>query len=155
MTCKTRTDPYAGARVPGTIRIERVRELKWGPDLLFIDVDPGNTAYSKRHMARLLERAGYKLLDRVVLRSKSRKGRHIIVKLDRPTSCNMETVALQAALGSDRYRETCNVGRVRTIATYRPGLAKYWQDRWNVLYDRHFNSTGGTDGEVKRAGRAE
>lgn len=126
-------------RRDGTIRIERVRDWQWTRKLLFIDVDPGNPVYSKRHMGVLLNRAGYKLMDRVVLRSKSRKGRHVVVLLDRQTSCNMETVALQAALGSDRYRETCNVGRVRTISTYRPALGKYWQDRWNVLYDPNFS----------------
>jgi hypothetical protein len=125
--------------VKANMRIGRVRDWQWTRRILFIDVDPGCPVYSKRHMSVLLARAGYKLVDRVVVRSKSKKGRHVAVLLDRQTSCNMETVALQAALGSDRYREVCNVGRVRTIATYRPALAKFWQDRWNVLYDPNFS----------------
>lgn len=125
-----------------SIRIERVRSVEWRPDLLFIDVDPGNPVYTRRHMATLLRRAGYGMVGRRVLRSRSRKGRHVIVTLNKPVKSAMEAVALQAALGSDRYREVCNVGRVRTLERQKQdALSPYWAARWNVLYERSFNPT--------------
>jgi hypothetical protein len=48
----------------------------------------------------------------------------------------MEMVALQAILGSDRYREACNVQRVRTIRTMTPDMRAFWEPRWNVFYDK-------------------
>lgn len=132
------------------IRVERVRqEVKWAPNLLFIDVDPGQILYPKRHMATLLKRAGYSMLGRWVGRSRSKGGRHVIVTLDRATSGLMETVALQSILGSDRYREACNASRARLIASAKAPLAKYWQDRWNVLYEPKFNPTRRKDGQGK------
>lgn len=87
-------------------------------------------------MARLLARAGYSLVKRWKRRSPSGKGWHVYLLLDAPVSCWMETVALQAVLGSDRYREACNVQRVRTLAAMPPDLRAYWEPRFNVFYER-------------------
>lgn len=103
---------------------------------LKIDVDPGQPLLPVQEMRNLLERAGFQLLSRVKERSGSGKGWHVYVYVA-PQPTNTEMVALQAILGSDRYREACNVGRVRTLATLRGGFGTYWSspDRWNVFYD--------------------
>lgn len=70
-------------------------------------------------------------------RSPSGKGWHVYVELDRPVSHWLEMVALQAILGSDRYREACNVQRVRTIAAMPWNeMRDYWELRWNVFYQK-------------------
>lgn len=102
---------------------------------LKIDVDPGQPLYDVEHMRRLLDRAGYRMLSRVKERSGSGKGWHVRVFIDPVPSSFMEVVALQAVLGSDRYREACNVQRVRTLAELTPEHKEYWSKRWNVFYD--------------------
>lgn len=87
-------------------------------------------------MRRLLARAGYQLTRRWKERSPSGKGWHVYVEIDRPVSCWLEMVALQAVLGSDRYREACNVQRVRTIGLMSPEMRAFWEPRWNVFYRR-------------------
>lgn len=87
-------------------------------------------------MKRLLARAGYQIVRRSVRRSGSGKGWHVKVYLNRNVSSWMEMVALQAVLGSDRYREACNVQRVRTIASLSPEMRVFWEPRWNVFYER-------------------
>lgn len=99
-------------------------------------MDPGQEVYSRRHMERLLARAGYTLVRRWMKRSPSGKGWHVYVQLDRGVDQWMEMVALQAILGSDRYREACNVQRVRTIRTMAPDMRAFWEPRWNVFYDK-------------------
>jgi hypothetical protein len=117
------------------LRAERVeREWEGNPRVLKLDVDPGEPIYGIEHMRRLLARAGYSIFKRWKRRSGSKKGWHVYVMVDRPVPA-MEMVALQAALGSDRYREACNVQRVRTIEVMSPDLRAYWEPRWNVFYD--------------------
>lgn len=106
------------------------------PDLIKIDVDPGHVMLSLPHMRNLLDRAGYRLVRRWRERSGSGKGWHVYVRIDPPTSGPMELVALQAVLGSDRYREACNVHRVRTLDRLSPEMRAFWGDRWNVCYRR-------------------
>lgn len=102
--------------------------------VLKIDVDPGHEVFSVEHMNNLLARAGYKMKMRMKARSISGKGWHVWVFLDRAPETDMEIVALQAILGSDRYREACNVQRARTITSLSPEMREYWGTRWNVFY---------------------
>lgn len=64
---------------------------------------------------------------------RSRRGWHLVVALNfrlRPA----ELTCLQLLFGSDRRRETLNLMRV--IAIRRGKLGKFWQDRWNLLFER-------------------
>ena len=118
------------------LRAEKVNRRREGSAaLLKIDVDPGHEVYTLGHMRRLLDRAGYQIVERWKRRSGSGKGWHVYVMLDRAVSSPMEMVALQAVLGSDRYREACNVQRVRTIEHLSPDMRAYWEPRWNVFYE--------------------
>lgn len=103
--------------------------------VLKVDIDPGGRIYSMRHMDGLMARAGYKIKSLSRQRSQSGKGWHLWITLDREVSHPMELVALQAIMGSDRYREACNAQRVRTIATMPRKLRDFWESRWNVFYE--------------------
>ena len=119
------------------LRAERVArgKVEYSDDLVKIDVDPGQAVYSLAHMKRLLARAGQGLVRRWKVRSGSGKGWHVYVVIYPGVNSPMEMVALQAVLGSDRYREACNVQRARTLETMTPEMREYWADRFNVLYD--------------------
>jgi hypothetical protein len=104
-----------------------------------IDVDPGAEVYSLAHMRRLLARAGQELVRRWKVRSGSGKGWHVYVVINPGVASSMEMVALQSVLGSDRYREACNILRVRSLDSMTPELREYWADRWDVLYDGGWN----------------
>ena len=84
-----------------------------------------------------LERAGHTVTDFDMGRSTN--GWHMKLRLDpRPSSC-VEAVALQAILGSDPLRESCNLQRAREVDAWGDGgpLGRgpvFWRDRWNVLY---------------------
>ena len=113
------------------------QSVEGSASVLKIDIDPGQELYTREHMRRLLERAGYKLVRLRKVRSPSGKGWHVYVELDRPVFNWHEMVALQAILGSDRYREACNVQRVRTLANMEdPEMRAYWTPRFNVFYAR-------------------
>lgn len=99
--------------------------------LVKVDIDPGEPVYSLQHMCQLLARGGRRLLWMRQERSASGKGWHLTLRLTPPCSGPMEVVAWQAILGSDRYREACNVLRVRALKY----VSRYWRERWNVLYD--------------------
>lgn len=82
-------------------------------------------------MKKLLARAGYLLVKRTVLASRSRKGRHVYLVIEPPCANAVEMVALQAVLGSDPYREACNTARARILDQ----VPEFWRHRWNVFYD--------------------
>lgn len=84
-------------------------------------------------IAGLLRRAGYRPLWLRQERSGSGKGWHLIVETKPEIKTPMEVVALQAILGSDPWREACNVQRVRNLDR----VPRAWRerDRWNVLYE--------------------
>lgn len=83
-------------------------------------------------MVWLLARAGYRLRWVSQRRSPSGRGWHVEA-LTRPAirSC-VEVAALQAVLGSDPARESCNVHRARMVDSGR--VTGWWASRWNVLY---------------------
>lgn len=71
-------------------------------------------------------------------------GWHLKIRLD-PTPAPIETVALQAILGSDPLRESCNLQRAREVERWAldaeeggseigHAAATFWRQRWNVLY---------------------
>ena len=88
----------------------------------------------------VLMRAGYKVVEARKKPSRSGKGWHCLLTLDREVDTAMETVALQAVCGSDQFREACNITRARAVDSLPDGIDKSWLARWNVLYGK-----GGTD----------
>ena len=71
-------------------------------------------------------------------------GWHLKIRLD-PTPSPIEAVALQAILGSDPLRESCNLQRAREVESWARdaeeggseighAAATFWRERWNVLY---------------------
>lgn len=79
-----------------------------------------------------LWRAGYRAVTVLEQRSPSGHGWHVQVVVDPVPRTAMEVTALQAVLGSDPNRESCNVQRARLVDARRVG--PYWRKRWNVLY---------------------
>ena len=98
--------------------------------LLKLDIDSGMPVPTVGRVAAILRRAGYRLLWWRQDTSASGRGLHIALRVTPKCRTAMEQVALQAALGSDPFRESCNVLRVRAL----PKLSPYWRARWNVLY---------------------
>lgn len=108
------------------MRVSRV-SLRY---LLRVDIDAGNNIVPVPRMCWLLRRAGYRVVWYSQVRSPSGKGWHLEIRVKpRPRSYVVVT-ALQLLLGSDPFREACNMNR----AQIAPALPAYWQDRWNVLY---------------------
>lgn len=112
-----------------------VRHLRTVGSVLRIDLDPGQEVYTIDHLCALLRRAGRRIRWLSQTRSGSGKGWHIEIAITPGCASPIEVVALQAICGSDRYREACNVLRVRTLERLGPKLRRYWGRRWNVLYD--------------------
>lgn len=102
---------------------------------LRIDVDPGEPVFSVDHVCGLLRRAGKRALWLRQERSGSGKGWHLTLAVSPPCRDLMEVVALQAVLGSDRYREANNVCRVRALDRMDADARAYWSRRLNVFYD--------------------
>lgn len=84
---------------------------------------------SMRRIIRLLDRAGYTLLD-VQSRQSQSGGWHLWLTLDPRPRTPFEVIALQSILGSDPLRESVNLLRARRLWR-TPGFARSW---WNVLY---------------------
>lgn len=102
--------------------------------VLKIDLDPGDPVYALDHVVGLLQRANKRAVWLMQERSRSGKGWHLWLKVRPACADLMEVVALQAILGSDRYREANNVCRVRTLAKLPRSRRAFWRDRLNVLY---------------------
>lgn len=75
----------------------------------------------------------------ILTRRSSRRGWHVIVRLDRAIQ-PAELVALQFAFGSDRRRETLNLCRVLGMRESKI-RDPFWQVRWNLLYERKLQCT--------------
>jgi hypothetical protein len=97
--------------------------------VLKLDIDRQRRP-SLAHMAQLLNRAGYGLLDYEIHRSPGGRGWHCYLWVDPLPRTPMEVIALQAVLGSDPQREACNLLRARKMWR-TPGFARSW---FNVLY---------------------
>lgn len=96
-----------------------------------VDIDEGRVRPSIGTILKLLNRSGYVPCWMMEKRSRSGKGWHIVLALDPEPRTAEEVVAIQAFLGSDPYREACNLQRARTLQR----VSKFWRDRWNVLYE--------------------
>lgn len=136
--------------------------------------DPPTSGVWLEIIAKRLRRAGYAV--KVASLARSTNGWHGKVQLDRKPRSPMEIVALQAMLGSDPLRESCNIQRARVLERMdlemgiarlvsdaesalhreetellaaaelvielrrllevwpRNGLASFYRDRWNTLY---------------------
>lgn len=96
---------------------------------LLLDIDSVRCPQYRR-ITRELRRAGLIPAALCYKRSGSGKKWHVIIELRR-TLPDAYRVALQAALGSDRWRELCNI---RSILFPPKPTPRGWQ--WNVLYER-------------------
>lgn len=99
---------------------------------LLLDWDDGTTPLTWREISARLLRAGFRVRAAMRRPSSSGKGWHVKIALQPPPRSECETVALQAILESDPYREAYNLGRVRVLS----GTSNFWRERWNVLYRR-------------------
>ena len=98
-----------------------------GPDRLLLDIDSYRCPQFRR-LTRELRRAG--LIPKALGYKRSNSGKwHIVIILKRRIPDSMR-VALQAAMGSDRWRELCNI---RSILFPPSPKLKGWQ--WNILYE--------------------
>jgi len=98
------------------------------PDRLLLDIDSKRCPQFRR-ITRELRRAG--LIPAALGYKRSSSGKwHLIIVLRRRLPDTMR-VALQAALGSDRWRELCNIRSILFPPKPKP---KGWQ--WNVLYEK-------------------
>jgi hypothetical protein len=82
----------------------------------------------------LLRRAGVRPVWLAQRRSPGGNGWHVELAVRPAPRTAMEAVALQAVLGSDRGRESCNVQRARMVDAKR--VPVYWRRRFNVLYGK-------------------
>ena len=85
-------------------------------------------------LTRRCYRAGFVVMD--FEHSGSTNGWHVKMRVH-PTPDPVAAVALQAILGSDPLRESCNLQRARAVDEWAkkptPG-GEFWGPRWNVLY---------------------
>jgi hypothetical protein len=105
--------------------------LRGDRNVVKLDIDSTELP-SLEPMMLKLRRAGYQVRWLSQRRSPSGSGWHLCLKLKPCPRTAIEVVAVQAILGSDAYREACNLHRAKMIAKVSP----YWRDRWNVLYSR-------------------
>jgi hypothetical protein len=123
----------AVARTSWPRKIGQVK-TRWRPGLVLCDFDgPAVPVYRVAALARLLAlRVEWARYDRTA------RGWHVVIKV-RQRLTLIETVAVQAILGSDPYREAFNFARART----RP--APYWAARANLLFERKVSDEISTD----------
>ncbi len=69
---------------------------------------------------------------RAIRFDRTRRGWHVIVAVHKTVPPPL-IVAAQAIWGSDPRREMFNVMRVQNLRA----VPKFWQDRFNVLYESH------------------
>lgn len=97
---------------------------------------PPDPKKARHILARRLERSGHTITGWEW--SRSTNGWHVKLRIEPRPKGPIETVALQAILGSDPLRESCNLQRAReveVVAEIAGGdAAKFWRERWNVLY---------------------
>lgn len=98
--------------------------------LVKLDVDAGTDRIGIEVIVRRLRRAGYRVRWMMERRSPSGEGWHTVLKLRPVPRTPQEVVALQAILGSDPFREACNLRRANRWEEVPP----FMRERWNVLY---------------------
>lgn len=100
--------------------------------VLKLDIDKRVELPSVAQLCALLRRSGHRPLWLRYSRSASGQGWHLRLAVS-PTCTLVETIALQAILGSDVYREANNLMRARHVAR----VPKFWRRPGcvNVLYD--------------------
>lgn len=98
---------------------------------LKVDWDAGTRPVLVGRICWLLARAGFRVVTMMEKRSPGGRGRHAWLEI-RPTPTFTEIVALQAILGSDPSRESCNLAR----ASHAPRVRASVRRRWNVTYSR-------------------
>lgn len=111
------------------VRIERVDGAATARRTLKLDIDEGRPPGIAK-LATILRRAGFRAVWASYVRSPGGSGWHVEIAVT-PLPSREDTVALQAMLGSDPLRESCNLRRVRAI---RRGARTFWMERWNTLY---------------------
>lgn len=102
--------------------------------ILRLDIDAGRPLPSLERSVILLRRAGYRILWWSEERSPGGRGHHVELRVSPRPKTAMTVTALQTILGSDPYREACNVQRARMVDEKR--VSRWWRSRWNVLYGR-------------------
>jgi hypothetical protein len=100
--------------------------------MIRLDIDRGRPLPALHRMAVLLDRVGYRMGYVLQRRSHSGKGWHLEVQVSPEPGSAVETVALQAILGSDPGREAFNLRRARLVDQGK--VSRYWRQRWNVFY---------------------
>lgn len=106
--------------------------MRYPPDVLKVDWDAHADALPVVEVQRRLRRAGFRVRWWREEFSPSGRGRHLTLCVTPRPREPAVVVALQACLGSDVYREACNVARVRLL----PTLSAFWRARWNVFYTK-------------------
>lgn len=99
---------------------------------LKIDYDHKRDILTTGDIVNRLARAGYRPVRLERRLSPSGRGQHVLVDVTPAPRSKYAIVALQAILGSDPFREACNVQRLRGLKDAPP----FWRARWNVLYTR-------------------
>lgn len=77
-----------------------------------------------------LRRAGFRIVQSRRVRSPSGRGWHLFVDVTPRPRTPETVVALQAILGSDPWREACNLARARVLHRVPRAMRRHW----NVLY---------------------
>lgn len=100
--------------------------------ILKLDIDRRRELPSLAQLCALLRRSGHRPRWLRYSRSSSGEGWHLRLAVS-PTCTLAETIALQAILGSDVYREANNLMRARQVDR----VPKFWRRSAcvNVLYD--------------------
>lgn len=97
--------------------------------VLRCDYDAGAVVPTARQRRALLRRAGFRVVWSRTTRSPGGHGWHVTLDV-RPRPTPLMAVALQAILGSDAWREACNLSRVRVLGRMPARVRQHY----NVLY---------------------
>lgn len=107
-----------------------VLDKKADARMLMLDLDDRKLPYSIQHrINKALRLQGLRAESSCYVRT--RKGWHVEIRLTEKLQ-PLESVALQAIMGSDCFREGLNLLRVRSIEKH--GAMPFWRKRWNLLY---------------------
>lgn len=104
-------------------------ENDYKADLLYLDFDSPRIDRSYFDLCSILRLIG--LQSKWTNYRRTRSGWHVIIKLRRPLHI-LETVALQAILGSDYKREALNLLRARAILKGR--YSRWAVKKFNLLF---------------------
>jgi len=119
-------------------RLGRVA-VRWQPGWVLCDYDRPRQPPA---IGRLTALCRLMALHPVAVRySKTRRGWHVVIRV-RERLTLIQSVTVQAILGSDPFREAFNFARART----EPG--PYWASRANILFEQKVEVP---DGEARQA----